>query len=163
MKMISQSTNGCQQASNQPMTSEYFRRQIVFVSPTHIFFLCHLQRMMLPIKESLSLWACNRMQIRATDCQMSAVMVLWSGCSRLTQPGYIPVVCDADACLDKNCLKLMSPHIDLSVFKASCQEILHTLMNRCCVCKGGVQTLMFVFFTNFTITFNCLQVPKARA
>lgn len=31
------------------------------------------------IKESLPLWACNLMQIRATDCQMSAVMVLWSG------------------------------------------------------------------------------------
>lgn len=46
-----------------------------FVSPTQ-HFLRHLQRMVLPIKESLSLWACNLMQIRATDGQMSAVMVL---------------------------------------------------------------------------------------
>lgn len=49
----------------------------MFVSPVHVFFPCHLQRMMLPIKECLPLWACNLMQIRATDCQMTAVMWWW--------------------------------------------------------------------------------------
>lgn len=45
------------------------------MSPTHVFFTCHQLRMMVSIKESLPLWACNLMQIRATDCQMSAAMV----------------------------------------------------------------------------------------
>lgn len=88
----------------------------MFMSPVHVFFPCHLQRMMLPIKERLPLWACNLMQIGATDCQTSAVV--WRRCYRASVAGNTAKLHTCD-CHHKDSVKLMSPSLILGPLYAA--------------------------------------------
>lgn len=72
--------------------------------------------MMLPIKESFPLWACNLMQIRVSDCQMSETMMPWTGCSWLRSQYSVVVCLCVTQIPEKDPVKMISLYIDLTSF-----------------------------------------------
>ena len=144
------------------MCIPYFKAVVYWpiIFPTHFFlkffFPCHLQRMMLPIKESFPLWACNLMQIRASDCQMSEVMMPWSGCSWLHSQNSVVVCCGGMSLryLRKILWKWSVFTLDLSSFACLLPRNIVHCSNDVTFAKEAFKPWCLAFYTP-------LNVPKA--